>query len=56
MEPDGHLLTSPEAQAAFKLSEYDQLAKEEATTQKQAKKLTADWQCNVESTLVLAFC
>ena len=48
MQPDAHLLTAPEAQAAFKLSEYDRLTKEEAAAQKQAKKLTADQQCNVE--------
>ena len=42
MQPDACLLTAPEAQAAFELSEYDRLTKEEAAAQKQAEKLTAD--------------
>ena len=42
MQPDARLLTTPEAQAVFKLSEYDWLAKEDATAQKQAEKSTAD--------------
>ena len=41
-------LTAPKAQAAFKLSEYDRLTKEEAAAQKQAEKLTADQQHNAE--------
>ena len=42
MQPDACLLTAPEAQAAFKLSEYDWLTKEEAAAQKQTEKLTVD--------------
>ena len=48
VQPDAHLLTTPEAQAMFELSECEQLAEEEATAQKQSVREAADRWHNAE--------